>query len=171
MPNCRPYLEVLDKLQSCIRVAALQAVQDSRSGGRRPPLSSAQCRLRLCRLPSSARRPLWHRQSTSLPPSNATHCLTRRPTAASRPACHASRLSPGREQTQTPATAASPPVHAVTQSHRHRSPPVRPPVAASVGLLLCVSVSASVVLLYLRLRCEWLESVIHRMLAGVVHLG
>lgn len=74
-------------------------------------------------------------------------------------------------QTQTPATAAPPPGHAVTQSHRHRSPPARPPVAASVGLLLCVSVSASVVLLYLRLRCEWLESVNHRMVTGVVHLG
>lgn len=155
----------------------MQAVQDSRSGGRRPPLSRAQCRLRLCRLPSSARRLLWHRQSgtprrSHLPmPSTVSlaELQAAGPTAASLPCLPALTWVSG--QTQTPATAAPPPGHAVTQSYRHRSPPARPPVAASVGLLLCVSVSASVVLLYLRLRCEWLESVNHRMLTGVVHLG
>jgi hypothetical protein len=68
-------------------------------------------------------------------------------------------------QTQTPATAAPPPGHAVTQSHRHRSPPARPPA----GRRLCWTVTLCLCQCF----CGFaiLESVNHRMLTGVVHLG
>jgi hypothetical protein len=138
----------------------LQAVQDSRSGGRRPPLSSAQCRLRLCRLPSSARRPLWHRQSgtprrSHLPmPSTVSHSQSCRPQAR-RPPAGQPAMPPGSHLGEwADADACHRGTSSWPCSDAEPQTPVtaRPPARRSPPLLDCYSVSLSVLLWFCYIR-------------------